>query len=264
MDEAGRRRRLTMLLVPIGILVVASNVGSALAPSLVNDRPLLLLALDARIRHVVLVSGVLDPFSYYVVGTLRLLLSDPLFYLLGFWYGEAALQWVEQRSGGVGRFLRSAEGFFGKAAYPLVFLAPNNYICLFAGAARMHPAAFLVLNVTGTVARLAMIRYVGDIFDGPREGLLGFIGRYQIPLTLAAIALVVGQTLHERRKGTDELGALGQLSNLEVEGDALPGDAPGVDIKARTEALEREEAREREEALDRGEAHEPGGDPPPG
>lgn len=237
-----------MLLVPIGVLVVASNVGSALAPSLVNDQPLLLLALDARIRHVVLVSGILDPVSYYVVGTLRLLLSDPLFYLLGFWYGESALRWVEKRSGSVGRFLRSAEGFFGKAAYPLLFLAPNNYICMFAGAARMHPAVFLALNVSGTVARLAMIRYVGDIFDGPRQALLGFIGRYQLPLTVAAIALVVGQTVYERRKGTDELQHLGELSHLEEEADALPGDAPGVDLEARAEALEREAALEGGEA----------------
>jgi membrane protein DedA with SNARE-associated domain len=205
----------------------------------VNDRPLLLLALDARVRHVVLVSGLLDPVSYYVVGTLRLLLSDPLFYLLGFWYGEAALQWVEQRAGAVGRFLRSAEGFFGKAAYPLVFLAPNNYICLFAGAARMHPAVFLALNVSGTVTRLALIRYVGDIFDGPRESVLGFIGQYQIPLTIAAVVTVGGQAVWERRKGTGELSQLEDLGHLEERTDALPGDAPGVDLEARTEATDR-------------------------
>mgnify|MGYP006193657243 CR=1 FL=1 len=30
------------------------------------------------------------------------------------------------------------ERWFGKAAYPLVFIAPNNFICLFAGAAGMR------------------------------------------------------------------------------------------------------------------------------
>jgi membrane protein DedA with SNARE-associated domain len=243
-EEAARRRRLTLLLVPIGVLVVASNVGSALAPSLVNDHPLLLLALDARIRHVVLVSGLLDPVSYYVVGTLRLLLSDPLFYLLGYWYGEAALQWVEKRSGGVGRFLRKAEGFFGKAAYPLVFLAPNNYICLFAGAARMHPAVFLTLNVSGTLTRLALIRYVGDIFDGPRDSVLGFIREYQLPLTVAAVVLVVGHSLWERRKGTDEIGGLAELEDTLEDQPPRPPDAPGIDLGQRAQAVEAGEARD--------------------
>src|SRR3954453_4154775 len=83
-----RRRRLTLLLVPIACLVVASNVGSALAPTLSVHPPLALLALDARNRHLVLVTNNLDALSYYAVGTFRLVLSDPLFYLLGYWYGE--------------------------------------------------------------------------------------------------------------------------------------------------------------------------------
>ena len=76
--------------------------------------------------------------------TLRLTLSDPLFYLLGYWYGDAALVWMERRSPARGAsMLRAVERWFGKASYPLVFLAPNNYICLFAGAAGMPLPVFL-------------------------------------------------------------------------------------------------------------------------
>lgn len=211
MDEAQRRRRLTALLIPIGCLVVASNVGRALTATLVNDHPLVLLALDARNVSVLAVSGSLDAVSYYVVGTLRLLLSDPLFYLLGYWFGEAALAWVDRRGGSIGRFLRDAEGFFTKAAYPLVFLAPNNYICLFAGASRMRPMVFLALNVSGTIGRLALLRYVGDVVAGPRDSVLGFIGDYQLPLTILGIVVIGGQALWDRRRGTDELTALSEL-----------------------------------------------------
>jgi len=213
-DEAQRRRRLTALLVPIGCLVVASNVGRALTATLVNEHPLVLLALDARNVSVLAVSGSLDAISYYVVGTLRLLLSDPLFYLLGYWFGEAALAWVDRRGGSVGRFLRDAEGFFTKAAYPLVFLAPNNYICLFAGASRMRPAIFLALNVSGTLARLALLRYVGDVLAGPRDSVLGFIGTYQLPLTIFGIVVIGGQALLDRRRGTGELAALSELEDV--------------------------------------------------
>jgi len=233
-DEAQRRRRLTALLVPIGCLVVASNVGRALTATLVNDHPLLLLALDARNVSVLAVSGSLDAVSYYLVGTLRLLLSDPLFYLLGYWFGEAALAWVDRRGGSIGRFLRDAEGFFTKAAYPLVFFAPNNYICLFAGASRMRPAVFLTLNVSGTIARLALLRYVGDVFDGPRDSVLGFIGDYQLPLTIFGIVVIGGQALWDRRRGSGELGALSDLEEAveqdvrQEEGHAqgLQGEAP--------------------------------------
>lgn len=218
MDEAQRRRRLTALLVPIGCLVVASNVGRALTATLVNEHPLVLLALDARNVSVLAVSGSLDAVSYYVVGTLRLLLSDPLFYLLGYWFGEAALAWVDRRGGSVARFLRDAEGFFTKAAYPLVFLAPNNYICLFAGASRIRPAIFLALNVSGTLARLALLRYVGDVLAGPRDSVLGFIGTYQLPLTILGIVVIGGQALRDRRRGTGDLAALSDLEDA-VEDD---------------------------------------------
>jgi membrane protein DedA with SNARE-associated domain len=217
-DEARRKRRLTLLLVPIAALVVATNVGNALFPTLSTSQPLLLLALDARNRNLILVANQLEALSYYVVGTLRLLVADPLFYLLGFWYGESALQWVERRSDSGGRYLRMMESFFAKAAYPLVFLAPNNYFCLFAGASRMPPAAFLALNITGTVGRLVLIRAVGDAFESPIDAVLGFLQDYRLPLTAITIALVVGQLALDRRKGTDELSALSDLGDAVADG----------------------------------------------
>ncbi len=210
-DEPPRQRRLAYLLVPIACLVVASNLGSALAPSLVNDHPLTLIALDARNRHLALVAGRVDAIPYFVVGAMRLLLSDPLFYLLGLWYGETALAWMDRRTGSLGRTIRSVERFFSVAAYPFVFIAPNNYVCLFAGASRMAPAVFLTLNVTGTVARLALFRVVGNVFADPIDSIIDFIGRYRVPLTVAAFVTLAIQIFGDRRKGEGELQALGEL-----------------------------------------------------
>ena len=212
MDERRRRPRLALLLVPIGCLVVASNVGSALAPTLVTEHPLWLLSLDARSRHLVLVSARVDAVPYYLIGALRLLASDPLFYLLGYWYGESALAWLDARTGRFGQFLRSAESFFSKASYPLVFLAPNNYICLFAGASRMPPPVFLVLNISGTIGRLVLLRLVGDVFEDPIDAVLGFIRRNQWRLTLLTIGIVVVQVVWDRRRGPGELESLSELS----------------------------------------------------
>ena len=118
------RHTLKLLVAPIIVLIVVSNIGDALAPKLVEDNPLLLIAMNARNRNLILVTNQLDALSYYLVGTLRLLLSDPLFFLIGYWYGDTALTWMEQRTKTYGSMLRQWERGFGKAAYPLVFIAP--------------------------------------------------------------------------------------------------------------------------------------------
>ena len=195
-------------------------VGSALAPTLVTEHPVWLLCLDARIRHVLLVANQIDVVPYFLIGTLRLTLSDPLFYLLGYWYGEAALDWVEAQSGTMGRLLRVVERFFGKASYPLVFLAPNNYICLFAGASRMTPPVFLILNISGTVTRLVLLRALGDVLEDPLDTVLDFISRNQLRLTLLTIGLVVAQAAWDKRRGTGELEAISDLEERIEEEEA--------------------------------------------
>jgi membrane protein DedA with SNARE-associated domain len=227
MDERRRRRRLALLLGPISCLIVASMVGSALAPTLITEHPVWLLLLDARIRHVLLVATKIDPLPYYLIGTLRLTVSDPLFYLLGYWYGEAALSWVDSNSGSVGRMLRVLERFFGKASYPLVFLAPNNYICLFAGASRMTPPVFLALNLSGTVSRLVLLRLLGRVLEDPLDAVLDFIARNQLRLTLLTIGLVVAQAVWDKRRGTGELGSISELEErIEEEEEEADAETP--------------------------------------
>ena len=131
------RRALTLVGVPLAITVALGYLGDALAPSLVDTHPAWLIALNARNRNLVLVTNDMDAWSYYAIGVVRLMISDPLFFLLGYWYGDAAVAWMERRTKTWGQLLRQAEGWFGKAAHPLVFVAPNNVICLFAGAAGM-------------------------------------------------------------------------------------------------------------------------------
>jgi membrane protein DedA with SNARE-associated domain len=207
------RHTLKLLVAPIILLVIASNVGDALATTLATTNPLALVALNARSRNLVLVTNELDAFSYYTVATLRLLISDPLFFLLGYWYGDAAVHWMEKRTRTFGDTLRQIERWFGKAAYPLVFLMPNNYICLFAGAAGMSVVGFFVANITGTLVRLYLIRRVGEAFEAPIDGVLDFLGEYRIPLLVLSIVLVGVFSLIELRRGDSEVDALLKLDD---------------------------------------------------
>lgn len=207
------KHTLKLLVAPIILLVIASNIGDALATTLATTNPLALVALNSRTRNLVLVTNQLDAFSYYTVATLRLLISDPLFFLLGYWYGDAALGWMERRTRTFGNTLRQIERWFTKAAYPLVFLMPNNYICLFAGAAGMSVAGFFVTNLAGTVVRLYLIRRLGEAFEAPIDDVLGFLAEYRIPLLIASVLLVVVITSLETRKGTNEVDALLHLDD---------------------------------------------------
>jgi membrane protein DedA with SNARE-associated domain len=201
------------LAVPLVALVVMNYVGDALAPTLVDTHPAWLIALNARNRNLALVTNSLDPWTYYGIGTARLLVSDPLFFLLGYWYGDAAVTWMERRTKTWGQMLRQIEQWFGKAAYPLIFVAPNNYICLFAGAAGMPLRVFFAINVAGTITRLWLIRLVGETFESPLDDLVNWIGDNRMPLLIASVALVIASIALEARRGETEVGSLTHLDD---------------------------------------------------
>jgi len=228
--RAPSRRALTAIVVPLVALVIAAQVGDALAPSLLPDEngdggnPLLLIALNSRNRWLIGVVNHVDLIWYYLIGTVRALVSDPLFYLLGYWYGDSAVRWMERRTPTFGGLMRSLESAFRRWGYPLVFLAPNNWICLLAGSAGMSPALFLILNVSGTVARLVLIMFLGEAFEAPINWVLGFISDYRIPLLILSVTLVGLTVWNESRKGTSEID---QLRRLEGDLDDDRREEPG-------------------------------------
>jgi membrane protein DedA with SNARE-associated domain len=230
------RRIVTLVSIPLICLVIMSYVGDALAPTLFDTHPVLLMVLNSRTRNLVLVTNEVDALTFYGVGLIRLLVSDPLFFLLGMWYGDAAVQWMERRTRTWGQLLRQVEQWFSKAAYPIIFIAPNNYVCLFAGAAGMPLKAFFAVNIAGTIFRLWLVRTFGDAFERPIDDLVGWIGDHRIPLLVLSITLVLVSIALEARKGETEVSSLAHLDDeleelddeLETERQAepKPEDAP--------------------------------------
>jgi membrane protein DedA with SNARE-associated domain len=217
------RRTLTLVSIPIIGLIILSNVGDALAPDLVNSHPLRLLAMNARNRNLILVTNNLDAPSYYIVGTVRLLLADPLFFMLGHWYGDTAIRWMEQRTRSFGQMLRQMEGWFARAAYPVVFIAPNQYICLFAGAAGMSVTGFFVANISGTIVRLYLIRRLGETFEAPIDDLLDLIREYRTPLLVISIVLFAIVMLNELRSSNAGLEELAEAAERDDVAESADG-----------------------------------------
>jgi len=193
------RRRLLAVSIPLGVIAAAAVVGNALAPTLVVNHPLLLLALNSTTRHLVLTSTSVDFVPYLLVGLGRRLLEDPFLFLLGRWYGDDAVAWVDAKVGG-GRFLAFVQRNFHWVGWLLVAVVPGGVVCVLAGASRMRTAVFLMLNVGGTVATILALRRFGDVFAGPVDATVTVVGDNVVVLTSLSIFLTGLFVLRRRRR----------------------------------------------------------------
>jgi len=195
--ERGHPSRLKLRLLIAGIVVVitAGTIATALTAPLAT-------------RH---------PF-----GTLRRLTSDPLYWLLGYWYGDRAIRWLETK-GGQGILVTVTEKVFAKAAYPMVFLFPGAIVCALAGTVGMPFWAFLAVNLAGTIATVSVLRLTGDIFGGPVDAILGFFNRHLVATTIVTVSLVVLSLVLNRMQGNSEIPHIDELDS-EPESDPSPDD----------------------------------------
>ena len=193
------RQTLILLVAPIIIITSMGVIATAFTPALAARHPLLLIALDARNRFLVLAREV-DIVPFVVVALLRRTVSDPLFYLLGRLYGEGAVRWLEKKAG-FGDLVKYAEKFFAKAAYPMVFAFPGAIVCALAGQTGMSPAGFLITNLAGTLTAILAVRAFSDAVSSPVESILDFFDRNIVVTTSVTVALVVLSLILNRYQG---------------------------------------------------------------
>lgn len=225
-DPAGSPRRpqparppwlLPLLGASILLLVIASNVGNAVWATWVTDRPLGLLALNSSNKYLILTSGQVGLWSAVVIGSLRLLAPDPLFYALGYLYRDRALHWGRTAFPGSNLLLDQFEAdrsAFKNVLYPLAVIAPNNPVCLLAGVAAMPIPTMIVLNVVGTVGRVLLMRWIGWIFRDEIREFVDVVARYQRWFTIGSVAVVLAYVLWQ---ATGRRGLIGGVEELEEE-----------------------------------------------
>lgn len=231
------RRKLALVLAPIIVLGIVGTVATALTPALAAKHPLLLILLEARNRNLILARRV-DFVPFLLVATLRRTLTDPLYFLLGYYYGDAAVRWLEVKAG-MGSYARFMERIFKKAAYPAVFFFPGAVVCALAGVIRMRFSTFIALNLTGTVAAVTALKFAGDVVASPVESLVSFFDRNLLTTTIVSTSLVVVSVVLGRmearmsvREAEEELEQAA-LAEAEHDGDgpdrreAAEGSGPG-------------------------------------
>lgn len=205
-----------LVLGAIAALVLGTQLGRAAMAPLLGSWPLLLLVLSPIPVHLVLVAPLSDPVAFVAVVSARRLVGALLGYYLGVHYGDAAVHWVEARSGGSGRALRWLKRSFGRFPYPMIVLLPNLGTPLLAGAVRLRMPAFIATNLVGQAWIAAAFYMAGDAMRELLLPVIDFIGANMIAITALSIALVVMlQVLRRRRRkrrGPREAGRFDDLS----------------------------------------------------
>ena len=231
--ERGKPPRRAVVRVIIGLVILSQGsalIGDLALAEFVDRQPAWLIALNPRNRNLVLATNQLDAATFYTIGFLRLVASDPLYYLLGFWYGDRAINWIERRSRTYGPFVREGESFFRKASYPLIFISPNNIICALSAATGVRLRTFIFLNITGTIARLVLIRQVGEVFESPIRGVVDFIGQYRVPILILSAIAVAWTVFGEFRGNNSQIRSLNELTKEDGEySDSADKQAEGDD-----------------------------------
>ena len=218
------RLRLRILLACIVVLTVTNTLGDILAAGLVEEHPLWLISLNTRKRWILAVVPHTDLVPFFIVAVTRQLLSDPLYYAIGRWYGDAGARWLERKLGEGGTFITWLESGFAKAAWPMVVLFPNPIICMLAGASGMPPLLFGALNLGGTIAAIAIFRSFGDVFGGPIKTVTGFLNDYRLPIIALSFVLFGLNALLNRKKGTSEMTSVTKLERELDEEATREGD----------------------------------------
>ena len=220
---APSRRTLALIVGPILAVVVVGTLGNMFHPQLLKDHPLWLVAMEPRNRFLLLVAAKVDFVPFLVVATMRRLISDPLFFLLGALYGDAGVRWAERRLGDNVGIVKTIERGFSKAAPIMVFLFPGAIVCVLAGATGMRLVTFLLLNLAGTVAAVSVLYRFAEVFDGPLGAVNRFYGNNSKVLTIVSVVVTVLWLWSQRRRGKSEFRS---ISDIEKElGDAATDSA---------------------------------------
>lgn len=151
------RLRLAALAMALALVWATQTAAKAWLPMLLRDHPLLLITLDSRTRDLVLVSPKLGIAEFIVVAVAWRFSVHFLYYLLGRWYGDAALRWVNKRSRLGGRVAIRIEQIFSRWTVPAVFLLSNKLVCALAGSTGMRPTVFIPLHLSGTIIRISVL-----------------------------------------------------------------------------------------------------------
>lgn len=184
-------RRLVILSVIIAALYGAGLLGLALTPILTREQPILLLMLNPTTTILLLVGGRVELPLLIALVTARRFLVHIVFYLLGWWYAEAAIGWMVGRSTDAEAIVGQAERIFRRIGWLAVLIWPGPFPSVLSGTSRMPWPLFVAIDLVGTVASITLTRYAASLAANPLDIVRRFIDANAEVLTIICVAAVV-------------------------------------------------------------------------
>jgi membrane protein DedA with SNARE-associated domain len=189
-------------------IVVAATVamtsvglsGAAFAPALLTYSPLLLIAMSAIPRHLVLAAPLTDPAAFMVVATLRRVLGCLLLYFIGDTFGGSGLEQLERRWPKARRLVTWIERAFARAGPLLLVIAPSLPMSALAGNARMPLWQFLPAVSIGQLIWVGLTYWLGDFLSEWTVPFTAWLSENVVSTTIACVACVAVYQLIRRRQ----------------------------------------------------------------
>ncbi|MFM7410936.1 MAG: VTT domain-containing protein [Actinomycetota bacterium] len=187
------------VLVLTAMLFALGTTGTNLGPALVDERPRLVLLLSSRNRNLFGAAPYVDATAFFAVGFVRILVAAVALYLVGRWYGERTVRWVEETVGETPAIYRWVERAVDKAGGLAVVLMPgSNVVCVLLGHRKLSFAKYLPCLVVGIIIKLIVLRIGGNIFEDQVRWFLKSIERYQWWVVIALFGISALQARKRR------------------------------------------------------------------
>ncbi len=191
------------LLVGFVGLVVCTNIANIVFARWVTTRPEQLIMLSSRNRYLIGAVGAgISPVAYTVIATVRLTLAAAVCHFLGRAYGDQALRWFTRFLGMSPEAVDRFEQQYRTAEWVLIpIFVGSNIVFVLSGTVSTRWRRIVPLLLAGIAGRLALLWWLAKQFESEVKSVIDFLQRYQLPIIIGSIVLVVVTNVSNIRRG---------------------------------------------------------------
>jgi hypothetical protein len=184
-------------------LVVCTNTANIVFARWVKTQPEQLIMLSSRNRYLIGAVGAgISPISYAVIATVRLTLAAAVCHFLGRAYGDKALRWFTRFLGMTPAAVDRFEQQYSVAEWILIpIFVGSNIVFVLSGTVKTRWRRILPLLLAGIAGRLALLWWLAKEFESEVKSVIDFLQRYQLPIIIGSIVLVIVTNVANIRRG---------------------------------------------------------------
>ena len=164
----------------------------------------LLITLSSRNRYLIFAVGAgISPVTWALIATLRLTLAAAVCHYLGRAYGDQALRWFTRFLGMSTESVDRFEQQYRTAEWVLIpIFVGSNIVFVLSGTVKTRcRRRILPLLLIGIAGRLALLWWLAKQFESQVRSVTNFLQRWQIPIIIISVVIVIVTNLVNFRKG---------------------------------------------------------------